>query len=176
MFLLPLAGNRTQASRVAGENSTTEPPERRLVIYQFCLHWRVLFSVYFHMQFSLQLSLWGFTGSIPPKFVLKLYSSRPLPKIWKNYKDEMKWRHYLFGNWKTVFEYPPLEKFMHFVLICICIPFWFSVTSSSIHHRSISLLTVLLYHFGYILPRILGPKIRFPELPLTQRTLGLNIG
>ena len=28
IFLLPLAGNRTRASRVAGENSTTEQPER----------------------------------------------------------------------------------------------------------------------------------------------------
>ena len=82
-FCFLLAGNRTRASRVPGENSTTEPPERRLVVYQFCRHWRVLLSVYFHMQFSLQVSLWGFTGSIPPKFVLKLYSSRPLTKIWK---------------------------------------------------------------------------------------------
>ena len=49
MFLLPLAGNRTRASRVPGENSTTEPPERRLVVYQFCRQGRVLLSVYFHM-------------------------------------------------------------------------------------------------------------------------------
>ena len=111
------------------ESNPGVPRGRRefLVVYQFCLRWRVLFSVYFHMQFSLQVSLWGFTGSIPPTFVLKLYSSRPLTKIWKNYKDEMKWRHCLFGNWKTVFEYPPLEKFMHFVFICICILFWFSL-------------------------------------------------
>ena len=105
------------------------PPNIQSVVwwYTIYLHCRVLLSLYFHLQFSLQVALWGFTGSIPPKFVLKLYSSWPLTNIWKNYKDEMKRRHSLFGNWKTVLENPPPEKFMHFVLICICILFWFSV-------------------------------------------------
>ena len=86
-----------------GRESNPGPPPGRRVFYHrrtrtfwrypICLHWRVLLSVYFHFQFSLQVALWGSTGSILPKFMLKLYSSRPLTKIWKNYKDEnLFWR------------------------------------------------------------------------------------